>query len=72
MIWSKWKLVFAEGDAPGLKEDDMQASVATLQSMAETLDAECVLLREKMVSDGSVQEFLVRKRADEKDFMEVR
>ncbi len=50
----------------------MQASVATLQSMAETLDAECVLLREKMVSDGSVQEFLVRKRADEKDFMEVR
>ena len=50
----------------------MQASVATLKSMATALDAECVLLREKPVPDGKVTEFLIRKRADEKDFMEVR
>ena len=50
----------------------MEASAATLQSMAETLDAECVLLRQRTVEDGQIREFLVRKRTDPQDFMEVR
>ena len=62
----------AEGEVPGLKEEDLEASVATLQSMAETLDAECVALRHKEAQEGKVAEYLIRKRADEKDFMEVR
>lgn len=50
----------------------MEASVATLKSMAASLNAECVLLRQRQEKEGSVSEFLVRVRADEKDFMEVR
>lgn len=40
--------------------------------MAASLDADCVLLRERLEKAGTVAEYLVRKRADEKDFMEVR
>lgn len=61
-----------EGDIPGLNEADLLASVATLTSMADTLQAECVELRRKTEKEGDVVEFLVRHRADEKDFMEVR
>ena len=65
-------MLLIEGDTPGLTEDDMAASIATLQSMADTLDAECVQLRQRQVDSGLVGEFLIRKHADEKDFMEVR
>ena len=50
----------------------MQASVATLKSMADTFQAECVSLRERQEKAGTVAEYLVRVRAEEKDFMEVR
>ncbi|BFZ03628.1 hypothetical protein BsWGS_06667 [Bradybaena similaris] len=61
-----------EGDRPGLKEDDFNASVATLRSIAESLDLECVLLRERSVEEGKAAEFLLRKRLQSEDFMEVR
>lgn len=61
-----------EGDVPGLNEEDLAASVATLQSMAETSGAECVKLRQHQEKAGMVAEFLVRMRAEERDFMEVR
>ncbi len=57
---------------PGLNEDDLSASIATLQSMTDSVNAECVELRQRQEKAGLVAEFLVRKRADEKDFMEVR
>ena len=57
---------------PGLSAEDMEASVATLRSLAETLNAECVLLREHPEKGGSIAEYLVRNRAEEDDFMEVR
>lgn len=62
------------GDAgdSGLNEDEMAASIATLQSLASTLPADCVLIRERKTDHGTLCEFLVRKQADEKDFMEVR
>ena len=51
----------------------MEASVATLKSMAGQLDAECVLLRERTtVEEGLIHEYLIRKRTDAQDFMEVR
>ncbi|CAG5131434.1 unnamed protein product [Candidula unifasciata] len=61
-----------EGDIPGLKEEDFNASVATLRSIAESLDLECVLLRERIVEEGKAAEFLLRKRLQSEDFMEVR
>lgn len=50
----------------------MAASVATLESMASTLVADCVLLRKHKVEQGDVSEYLVRKRAKDNDFVEVR
>lgn len=67
-----YELGTGEGDAPGLKEEDMQASVATLKSIAETLDYEIVQLRERHEKEGLVSEFLLRKKLDIQDFMEIR
>ena len=50
----------------------MEASVATLEALAASLNAQCVLLREQTASEGLVKEFLVRKETDTDDFMEVR
>lgn len=61
-----------EGDSPGLNEDDLQASIATLKSMTAQLNSECTELRRKHEKDGWVAEFLIRKRASEEDFSEVR
>lgn len=57
---------------PGLNEKDMEASVATLEALALSLNAQCVLLREKTETEGKVKEYLVRREAEEEDFMEVR
>lgn len=56
----------------GLSDEEMAASVATLESMASTLEADCVLLRKHKVEHGDVSEYLVRKRAKDNDFVEVR
>lgn len=61
-----------ECEEPGLSDQDMEASIATLEAVASSLNAQCVLLREKMEVKGKVKEFLVRKEADTEDFMEVR
>lgn len=50
----------------------MQASVATLKSIVETLDYEIVKLRERHEKEGAVCEFLLRKKLDIQDFMEIR
>ncbi|XP_033113346.1 GTP-binding protein 1-like [Anneissia japonica] len=61
-----------DGTEDGLSEEDMAASIATLKSMAETLNADVVLLRERQVNSKAVQELLIRARAEEEDFLEVR
>lgn len=63
---------FTEGDAPGLSQEDMQASIATLRSIAESLSLEMVQLRERKEGDGMVTEHLLRKTLENDDFMEVR
>ena len=62
----------------GLKTMDYDASVATLQSIAMSLDSDCVLLRERILSGGSnncteitpdarrTGQYLLRKKADMK------
>ena len=61
-----------ESSENGLTRDEMDASIATLDCMCKSLDADVVLLRERSVENLFVSEFLVRKRADLKDFVEVR
>lgn len=55
-----------------MKEDEYDASVATLQSLATTLEADCVLLRQRKVDLGLTGQYLVRKRLDQQDFLEIR
>lgn len=61
-----------DGTASGLSTDDLKASVDSLKLLSEACDADIVLLREKPAEEGTVAEYLVRNRADENDFMEVR
>ncbi|XP_052788264.1 GTP-binding protein 1-like [Mya arenaria] len=67
-----YELGTGETDNPGLKEEDMHASIATLKSIAETLDYEVAKLRERHEKEGLVCEFLLRKKLDSQDFMEIR
>ena len=62
--------------ASGLNQSDYEASVATLKSVSDSLDADCVLLRERVLSGGSnndkeispdarrTGQYLIRRRAD--------
>lgn len=61
-----------EGEPPGLSIEDLDASVATLRSLASLLDAECVELRRRETPGGCVVEYLVRRHTNSEDFMEVR
>lgn len=67
-------VIVADGEAPGLQADEMEASVATLTAMQVELNAEIQFLREKLTANNTrhVREYLVRRRIDEEDFMEVR
>ena len=65
-------LAVTDGEQPGLKQEDFQASVATLRSITESLGLECVQLRERNVEEGIVAEYLLRQKLDSEDFMEIR
>lgn len=62
----------SDGGDWGLNEKDMEASVATVHSMCEQLDADLIPLRERKETAGMVQDFLIRRRVGELDFLEVR
>ncbi|POI33769.1 hypothetical protein CIB84_002479 [Bambusicola thoracicus] len=62
----------SDGTEYGLSEADMEASYATLKSMAEQIEADVILLREHQEAGGKVQDYLVRKRVGDNDFLEVR
>lgn len=68
MFWS----FFLDGTEYGLNEGDMEASVATVVSMAEQIGADMILLREHQEVGGKVRDYLVRKRVGDNDFLEVR
>ncbi|KAI9564907.1 hypothetical protein GHT06_008648 [Daphnia sinensis] len=61
-----------EGEESGLTEEDYKASVATLESIATTLEADCVLLRERRSECGIIGQYLIRHRAEQEDFVEIR
>ena len=60
-------------DTEGLTEEEMAASVATLRSIADILESDCNQLRVKPCEAGkTTEQWLVRKKADTRDFMEIR
>ncbi|KAK4020155.1 GTP-binding protein 1 [Daphnia magna] len=61
-----------EGEESGLTKEDYKASVATLESIATTLEADCVLLRERSSECGIIGQYLIRHRAEQEDFVEIR
>lgn len=61
-----------DGSESGLQPADYDASVATLKSIVATLNADCVLLRERKVEQGLTGQYLVRRRVEQQDFLEIR
>jgi len=62
-----------EDSDSGLSEEDLQASLATLESISASLNADCVRLREKQGEGGKKSVVcLIRRRAITQDFMEIR
>uniref|UniRef100_A0A4W5KA71 GTP binding protein 1 n=1 Tax=Hucho hucho TaxID=62062 RepID=A0A4W5KA71_9TELE len=62
----------SDGGDYGLDEGDMEASVATVQSLCEQIEADMILLRERSDAGGKVRDYLIRRRVGEEDFLEVR
>lgn len=56
----------------GLSQDELEASLATLESLAVTINANTTILRRKPAEGGLMAECLVRRRVEEDDFLEVR
>lgn len=61
-----------DGSDNGLDNEEYLASLATLQSLAATLNADCVELRQRKGEKGTTGQYLIRQRVDETDFMEIR
>lgn len=66
------EIKFADGGDKGLDDDDFEASEQTLYLLATTINADAVLLRKKKEEQGFTAKYLVRKRVDMSDFMEIR
>ena len=64
-------LCLTQGES-GLSPEDFEASVATLKSIADTIGASCVKLRERLINGGMTAQYLVRQQAEERDFTEIR
>ena len=56
----------------GLSEDELSASLATIQSVALSCNADMKVLRQRPADDGLTAECLVRRKVEEDDFLEVR
>lgn len=50
----------------------MEASIATVRSLCEQIDADLIWLRERTDTGGKIQDYLIRQRVGEQDFLEVR
>ncbi|CAH0555008.1 unnamed protein product [Brassicogethes aeneus] len=61
-----------DGSENGLLNDELEAAVATLQSLANTLNCSCVRLRERKDLRGIVAQYLIRRVLDQSDFLEIR
>ncbi|XP_017263870.1 GTP binding protein 1, like isoform X2 [Kryptolebias marmoratus] len=62
----------SDGGDYGLNEKDTEASVATVRSLCEQIEADLILLRERTDAGGKIQDYLIRRHVGEQDFLEVR
>lgn len=60
------------GSEGRLRDDELDAAVATLQSLATTLECSCVKLRERKELGGTIAQYLIRRLLDQTDFLEIR
>lgn len=67
-----FEIGIGDGEDNGLEPDEYAASVATLQSLATTFNADCVELRQRPSDKGMTGQYLIRRRLDQTDFMEIR
>lgn len=72
IITCRNNISYTDSTASGLTEDELSASLATLKSLAVSCNADMTMLRKKPADKGFIVECLVRQRASEDDFMEVR
>jgi len=72
----QWETIYEIGvdekGESGLNDEDFKASIATLQSIAEQLNCQINMLREKDNETRKTAEFLIRGNLVEEDFSEVR
>lgn len=61
-----------DGSESGLDQEEYAASLATLQSLAAMLNADCVELRTRKGEKGLTGQYLVRSKVDDDDFTEIR
>ncbi|EGD83030.1 GTP-binding protein 1 [Salpingoeca rosetta] len=61
-----------DGEPSGLSEEDLAASVKTLEELSNSCDADVSLLRTHDEEAGKVAEYLVRRRCAPDQFSEVR
>lgn len=62
----------SDGGDSGLDDKDMEASIATVRSLCEQIEADLIWLRERTDTGGKIQDYLIRQRVGEQDFLEVR
>lgn len=67
-----FEIGIGDSEDNGIEPDEYAASVATLQSLAATLNADCVELRRRPSEKGMTGQYLIRKRVEQSDFMEIR
>ena len=60
------------GPVSGLNEEDLRASLATVEALTSACGADVSVLRERQGEEGRMADCLVRRRVEEDDFMEVR
>ena len=56
----------------GLQPDEMEASLATVASLASACNADFQVLRKKPMEAGMMAQVLLRRKVNEDDFLEVR
>lgn len=62
----------SDGGDSGLDDKDMEASIATVRSLCEQIEADLIWLRERTETGGKIHDYLLRLRVGEQDFLEVR
>lgn len=62
----------SDGGDSGLDEEDLEASIATVRSLCDQIEADLIWLRERTDTGGKIQDYLIRQRVGEQDFLEVR